>query len=63
MIPSIMCYVPPSVEPLGPTTPSFQTRIHDPRSHIILTPLLARPLVSAHPFETVIMCIIPSSYV
>jgi len=25
MIPSIMCYVPPSVEFLGPTTPNFQT--------------------------------------
>src|SRR6218665_862129 len=24
-----MCYVPPSVELLGPTTSSFQTRIHD----------------------------------
>src|SRR6218665_3713225 len=32
MIPSILCYVPPSVEPLGPTTPtSFQTRTHDPQ--------------------------------
>jgi len=31
MIPSIMCYVPPTVEPLGPTTTSFQTRIHDPQ--------------------------------
>jgi len=26
-----MYFVPPSVELLGPTTPSFQTRIHDPQ--------------------------------
>ena len=32
MIPSIMCYVPPSVELLEATTPSFQTRIHDPQN-------------------------------
>ena len=31
MIPSIMCYVPPSVELLEPTTPSFQTQIHTPQ--------------------------------
>jgi len=24
---SIMCYMPPSVELLGPTTPSFQTKL------------------------------------
>jgi len=30
MTPSIMCYVPQSVERLVPTTPSFQTRTHDP---------------------------------
>src|SRR6218665_1554722 len=30
IIPSIMCYMPLSVELLGPTTPSFQTRIHKP---------------------------------
>jgi len=29
MIPSILCCVPQSVELLGPTTPSFQTRSHD----------------------------------
>jgi len=29
MIPSILCYVPPSVELLGLTTPSFQTRTQD----------------------------------
>jgi len=39
MIPSIMCYVPPSVELLGPATTSFQTRIHDPQiSNQIDTP-------------------------
>ena len=27
-MPSITCYVSSSVELLGPTTPSFQTRIH-----------------------------------
>jgi len=31
MIPSIMCYGPPSVELLGPTIPHFQTRLHDPQ--------------------------------
>src|SRR6218665_3766167 len=30
MTPSIQCYVPQSVERLVPTTPSFQTRTHDP---------------------------------
>jgi len=30
MIPSNLCYVPPSVEFLGLTTPSFQIRIHNP---------------------------------
>src|SRR6218665_21583 len=30
MIHSILCYVSPSVEFLGPTTPSFQTRTQDP---------------------------------
>ena len=32
MIPSIMCYlhVSPFVKLLGPTTPNFQIRIHDP---------------------------------
>ena len=29
MIYQILCYVTPSVELLGPTTPSFQTRTHD----------------------------------
>ena len=41
MIPSIRCYMPPSIERLGPTTPSFQTRIHDaPIFQTRLTPLL-----------------------
>ena len=41
MIPSILCYVPPSVELLERTTPSFQT--HDPTSfHTRLTPLLMK---------------------
>jgi len=31
MIPSIICYTPPSVKLIGPTTPSFQTQIHDPQ--------------------------------
>src|SRR6218665_110134 len=30
MTPTIMCYVPQSFERLVPTTPSFQTRTHDP---------------------------------
>src|SRR6218665_2443311 len=40
MTPSIMCYVPQSVERLVPTTPSFQTRTNDlPIFQIRLTPL------------------------
>ena len=31
MIPQILCYVPPSVKLLGPKTPSFQIRTHDPQ--------------------------------
>jgi len=31
MTPLILCNVPSSVELLGPTTPSFQTRTHDPQ--------------------------------
>ena len=31
MIPSILCYLPPSVELLGPMTLRFQTRTHDPQ--------------------------------
>jgi len=32
MIPSVLCYVPPSVELLGPTpSPSFQTQINEPQ--------------------------------
>src|SRR6218665_907593 len=30
MTPTILCYVPQSFERLVPTTPSFQTRTHDP---------------------------------
>src|SRR6218665_2209107 len=40
MTPSILCYVPQSVERLVPTTPSFQTQTHDPSIiQIRLTPL------------------------
>jgi len=42
MIPSILCYVPPSIELLEPTTPSFQTQIHDFLGfQTRLTPLLS----------------------
>jgi len=41
MITSIMCYVPSSVELLGPMTPRFQTRIRDTlRFQTRLTPLI-----------------------
>jgi len=30
MIPSILCYVPPSVECSAPKTPQFSTKTHDP---------------------------------
>ena len=34
MISSILCYVPPSVELSGPTTPKIKTRAHDPQFSI-----------------------------
>jgi len=30
MMPSVLCYVPPSVELLGPTTPRFRTWTDNP---------------------------------
>ena len=46
MKPSILCYVPPSVELLGPTTPSFDILTHDtPCFQTRLAPLFALAIV------------------
>jgi len=34
MIPSIMCYLPPSVELLEPTTPQISNQIYSSANHI-----------------------------
>jgi len=53
MIPSIMCYVPPYVELLGPTTPNFRSR---------LSPLRPSYLYRAPIFKSVCLLIRPTIY-